>query len=597
MAGGYPVLILEKEKGLEGSVRAENSYRVSHGANLILGVHGFGIVRGRAVSQCEDLRQVLKTDETEADFRDLGNSIKGSLTLYLADRESNYYILPDPWGGGLVFYWEDARYVVASSSLPDLITQLAMLGIRPKKSVGWLATLGVTGNGGIYDSPFEGVRVLDQFLFIRMSKTKGLEILSYESAQRTFSIDRSQARYAEALAEYTTEVAENIAALSEYPATHYLCHLTGGLDSRTVFSALSSTPYLKKYSIYTSGSDNTVDVKIARQVAAEAGVPFTRFSGLVPKLATRNAQENANWAMEETGGVISGPANIGLMENKSTIVLSGGYGEILRGFYGDFEPNQSAEAKIRWLTDALLGIGAPSYSPFKNRGGLFKNSVIEQTRMRATGILKKHEELGLPADTLPEFAYFSLRNRFYVGEITRSISQYALRADPLYAHSLFRLAFTKKRSERMNCFVQLDVARRFNQRLAALPYDKDRIGQDYVQYTVGSFSPQEFSTGTQPHEVVITYPPARLVGNAAAIRISDQDRKRAEELRIPPRFVANEARNKSRITGLITGEYGSLIETIFNIDVLQAMLKSNRNNRPQLRTLELLANTFSWLES
>lgn len=568
---------------------------VTSGRYDVLGVHGFGILNRRAVADSNDaadaLSNVLESPEG------LGGGITGALTVYLFDRaKGQMLILPDPLGSGLVFLWKKSTKWAISSSLPLLIRFLSAQGEEPKKSLGYLAQLGAVGHGGVVPAPYEDVQVLPPFAYVAIG-AQGRELLRYPVKDDYFKVVRGSRRnYDRKLESVASQLIENLNTVSVYPARDYICHLTGGLDSRTVLAGLTRTPYLQRYATFTSGAPNEPDVKIAAMIASELDLTTSRDSGLHTQLIPPNPSEAARWAMHATGGVIAGPAHIGMLAQPDTVILSGGYGEMLRGYYGMFSPDWSADEKERWLTNKLLG---PGYDPHGSSPDdhLFAESMIEKGRAHARMFVREVAELGLPSDTLPEYSFLRMRRRYYGGEIARSIASYAHRMDPLYVQDLLNLGFSVDREERLNYFVQLDLGRTLNADLTSLPFDTPRISERYTESRGGFI--ERAPSASLPTPRVRGHLPERPYFPEATriITVTAKHREEAARVGMPVRYIANCVANQQAIRDLVSMIGERELSETFNVPRLLEIVNRPPKRRPGFRLLQNMHDALTWFSA
>lgn len=602
MAIGVPVVVSRSLSGENSGSKANfdvvNQISVgTQGRYTVLGVHGFGLLNDRAIANAEDAARAL--GRTHNSPESIGASIRGSLTVYLWDSKTgNRVILTDPLGSGIVFYWVDSwdssKWAI-SSSLNDLKNVLTSKNVRLEKSLSYLALLGAVGHGGVFPSSYEGVEALPQFGFFVCSSEQ-FKIAYYSNfREEFFDVRQGSPEYYECqLERLRDEVIENINRVSEYPASAYICQLTGGMDSRTVLAALSATDYLNRYATFTTGAPTSPDMVIARAITRELGLRATQFSGVSTVIAPPNIQEGAQWSMLETGGLLSGLANIGLRANPNSVVLSGGYGEFLRGVFGEFAVDSSVDKKRLWLRKILLGLGDPTNKRIA-AGGIFSDKVVERTERVVDDVLSSHVELGLPDDALPELMYFQVKNRYFVGETTRSMSAFAYRFDPLYAKSIFGASLSCERKKRFLNFVQLDFGRKFNPKLMALPYDTPRISPEYLKHNM-DFSPAEFSFDGSP-KFVDHYPGSvhRIPGSVSS-KITPQEHAEAERVGMPARFVANCADNQRVMAELLEQIDQEVLAKTFRLEALDSLVRKMPDSRPAFRMIQNLHDALVWYQ-
>lgn len=592
MAQKSPVLFGGFEGADPDGSGAASAYGVPTGGRYeVQGVHGFGHLLGHAVATSAEaadvLRQCRETPEA------IGASLRGAVSIVLRDIETGQrHLLADPFGGGLVFIWEHGDRWCASSSLPTLVSFLGAHGHRLRKSLGYTAALGLIGNGGLFPAPYEGVEVLPQFSFLTQSQGKK-QVSTYPNRTDFFSVRRDdRTHYQQMLEAVADEVVDGIEISSRYPASAYIAHLTGGLDSRTIVAGLTRTEHLERYALFTSGPDYTPDVIVAAQVAAHFDLQVTDDSGLRSSVLPANPAQADLWAMHETGGILPGPAHVGMSGPPDSVVLSGGY-SLLRSYYGpDFDAQAPRAERERWLADAMLGFASPYRQQFD--GGLFSDSVVARTHALAAEMIQELDELDLPADVLPDHAFFRVRSRYYTGEIQRSLSPYVHRSDPLYATHLLALAYSLPREQRMGNFVQLDLNRQLNQELMLLPYDTPRITDDYRAARPSLPVQTEPIPRTSRRRQAIRPQAVHAVGPRSA-RPTKQQEAEAKRVGAPVRLVMGAEASQQGLRTVI-GQLGEdVLKETFNMRELRRLAEVRPRSRPLYRSLNTLNTAVSWL--
>ncbi|WP_146755356.1 hypothetical protein [Arthrobacter sp. AQ5-05] len=591
MTQQIPVICLE-QSGL-------NSVRAVYGGNdlyaggryRVLGLHGNGVFSQRLVGSAEEASAALAGVEDSP--AKLGATIRGPLSVYLHDtRTGDIHILSDPFGSGLIFHIRKNGHWIISSSLPSLVSILKSKNIDIKKSLNYSALLSVSNNGGLTPSPYEDIDVIPQFSFATISQ-ETVSFSDYDNKKSLLgNIDRSASSIISLQDTVIDDFIQNIRIASQANAPSYICHLTGGMDSRTVLAALSRTDYLDKYNIHCGGDPKSDDMIIAAKLSSHLGLRMTRQSGVDAGVLPSSPTEDSMWSMHETAGVLRGPAHPGLNRSES-IVLSGGYGGLLRNAYGGslFGMPEAGFTENN-LAKAMLGeaaLGSDSVAPLLSNE--LKEAAFESIRRGIeTGI-----DFGTPLDAIPEYLWFHFRSRYYVGEISRSLSPYVRRFDALYSPMLLPLAWSYDRERRGQNFAHLDLLGKLDSNLAGLPFDKPRVGADYLA------SRPNFSVRELPNAVPSMYdgyvPPSPFVSREASIRISDAELATARRIGLPPATVSYAGSYQKTVQNLV-GEIGErTLSQSFNYDQLVSIVKDPPKWRPQFRVLRDLHDSLLWYVS
>lgn len=589
---GFSNLQVESDSTLGITTSLEFS---TGGRYSVCSVFGFGAIFGTPFSTASELATALGGRQETPDH--ILQAIKGSTTMLLKDSDlSQYYLIPDLLGGGKVFYWSNARRWAASASLVDLVDFLKGQGESVTKSAANAAQLGFVGySGGAVKSPYNEIHCLDQFSYLAMSKTHGMairkinniaEILGVGSVERD---DRS-----DLLRLVAEQIQENTEIFSSYQTEKYICQLTGGLDSRLVFSSVLASDYRDKYSTYTYGLQDSPDMVIAKGLSAEYGVPTTEYSGMRSTLVAQDPAVQSAWSLAQTGGMTSlGPASLGAFPRPDSVVLAGGWGEMFRGGFPD-SPADGAdhEALVRWGVNWILRSGSP-YGPRIAYGGLFADQMVEQAREYVESIVKEMADLGIGRSFMPEWMYLRWSTRFNVAEITRSVSPFMHRADPLYTKDMMRLIFSTPLKDRRNGALQMDLIATIKPGLETYRYDKDYLTQDYLSSR--GISESMLADGAAAVTKQYIRPSVTAVKSFAPSprNATEAQKKEALRVKMPVRFIVRAETNQKALQRIIRERHHEL-NKVFDLEAFKNVSEMSPKSRPEYRRLETLTTAMNW---
>lgn len=553
-----------------------NASRVS-----VLGIHGVGIVGDTWVSTKTEAQKYFDgISFLDPDI--IGSSIRGSLTVYIWDpSESVAYVLADPLGGGLVFKFESHDFILVSSGITALVSNTKSMGFDVSKSLSYAASYVGTGSGGLIESSYEGIGRLDQFTYLKFTDC-GVEECTYTA--RDYVYDPSF-NYEEILARVRDEVTTNLRVAVKHENEMRIAHLTGGVDSRLVLGAIKSLHFEDKFSFFCSGNENEPDQKTAMGLSATLGIQMTKHSGVEANKLADDLKDQLLAPLVETGGIIGGPARSHL-NTGNRLILSGGYGELLRSFYSK---GYEFDGDIRTAATKIFGSGSFHSNP---RSALLSESAISKTVLGMEKLITKGQQLGLKNDAVIDSLYFTARNRYFVGEISRSMSPYASRFDPLYSLSLARLGLHAKLDWKSNGVVGLDLLKSFSQDLVGLPFDSERITAFYEELR-GKVPRRTMSTGGAVYDGNVAPPVSNRPRNSPPSP-TFRDIEIANALRTSPRLVAQNMEVRSRLKVLLSGISDAELAAGFNPVALRKLVNTEPSHRVHLRTAMKLYASLEW---
>lgn len=572
-----------------------NPIWAASGRYQIHAVHGFASLFGTPFSTEKELAEILggRIDTPQQ----LIQSLSGTVTIFLYDsRERKYFAITDMYGAGKIFVWEQGRRWAVSSSLNDLVSFLRQHEIPVKKSIENAGLLGFVGyGGGPVPTPYYGIDCVDQFHFVEASDDGKLHQVEYSFKKELLGVGASNGvSHQQLLEEVAGQIRSNVATFSSYHADSYICQLTGGLDSRTVFAALVGTPYREQFSTYTYGLDKSPDMVIARQLTAEYGLSATEYSGMRSAIVPHDPSLRVLWSLKQTGGLTSmGPASIGGYPRPDSVVLAGGWGEMYRGGYPDYpDVDSTDEDKIKWTVNWVLRSGSP-YGSRISYGGLFSDSMIERAREYGTRMLREVRELGIGDEFLAEWMYLRWSTRFNVAEITRTCSPFTHRVDPLCVPSMMKLIFATPFEDRKSGALEMDLIRTLCPGLERFPYDKNYLTENYKN-SRGIDGLRNFDESISPNmKWHFDDNAASLTSTMKSTRPTESHKKEALRVKMPLRFIVRAEENRRKLAGFVRERRGEM-EKVFNLEHLKNLTESNPRSRPEYRRLETLSAALDW---
>ncbi|WP_281965240.1 hypothetical protein [Serinicoccus marinus] len=550
-----------------------------------VGLHGSGVVAERFVTAIAELRDAGLENHLK-DPRDLGATIRGSLTLYGVDDEGAAVVLPDPLGSGLVFRYRTGPIDAVSSDLGALVDTLALLGYEVRKSLAYVLLLASIGSGGLRQTPYEGVEVLAPGTWLRIDGRQGVQTMPYPSAaQLTPSADG----FEQGLERTREDVLSNVRAVAAYGAETQISHLTGGIDSRLVVAALRHLGKEKDFLYYCMGGPGDPDYDVASRISAQLPLRMTTFAGYVERKMAGSWQDHLVGSLNATSGVGQTLATVWGVPTDTT-VLSGGYGEFLRSFYNRgaaaaLDPGELAEYMFGQFSmgrDDAMSIIAP---PLKVRLVAELASSVSEGRRR-----------GVADDAVLDYLYMTGRNRFFVGEISRALSSFSHRFDPLYSVAAGSAALAVPGEVRQANVLGLDLLLSLDRELASMPFDRDRYSGLYEDLR-GLVARVDLPDGRP--EVVPR--PRHLEPADGSGQLSWQPPRAtpaqiatARRLGMAPRLLANYEIIRQELPTMLTEFPATELAQVLNLRLLRTYLQRPPTHRVIYRGLTNLYAGLSW---
>jgi hypothetical protein len=412
---------------------------------------GTGIVAGKLVTTAFDLLHLSPTiDHIQT---------KGSLAIYSeieSEGVKHFAITPDPIGACLVYKYDNNGVVAFSSDLKHLTDWLRLNNIHVAKSVFYQALVLSINDGAFGYSSYEDIFAL------RASEY----VLAYGNTWKcgNYGVEHFLAEpstYSELFSKAKCEIKQTISIISE-SQLEKIAHLTGGMDSRLVVAAISAIGRLGDYKLFCSGQHGFPDFDTAHSLCGMLNARLTNKPSLIQAREPANIDEYYHWCADDNQGMLPNqPTNIGLVGNRQTIVLSGGYGECLRGYH-----EHVANQPLKSVIDNMW----PLHDSNGQIRSLAKDHIIATIKSHLGTFLLDKLSKGWSLNSALQLMYLQEKNRYFVGNITLSFSRYTPRIDPLYSLFAFKAAYRLPFQDRVNKVLIYDLMNDFSPLLASAKF-------------------------------------------------------------------------------------------------------------------------------
>ena len=293
--------------------------------------------------------------------------------------------------------------------------------------------------------------------------------------QDAFQIDRTftQQEYVELLESGREEILDNTnAALSYDNYDEFVVELTGGLDSRIVYGALTNFDLTNKqvYINTIKGKDNEADIEIATQINNIYNFPWDNRHNIVRKKSYKSVQNDIN-SHFILGGYFFPldyyPSSYNIMlenlENEKKVLnFHGFFGEICCRPYFTREMLKKYEGIETFDIEEFMPVCI-------NR----KDILSEKSYSLLCSVMKEELEK-IPGKSFVEryeMYYLFYRNRFHCSKVR----EYEISSSwgVLQSKNLFKLC-RKIYYDKKDIKVQLDVINQINPLLGCVPYEAEK---------------------------------------------------------------------------------------------------------------------------
>jgi hypothetical protein len=545
------------QKGDEVSVRVRGELYTAT-------FHGAGWLGDRLVTCAADLIEAIPAIATGELADSIGANLRGSLCLYLQTQDT-YHVFPDPLGAAMVYEYRSPRVWAHSSDLEALIEAVTCFGEDPKKSLEYLVEVIATGNGGFFPASYEDVTTLPPFAYMSIDDRNAYQG-SYHCSDAFFNRPSSME---DLFDEARSDLIRNVRAVAASSFGHRISHLTGGFDSRLILSALMHEQLQGQFKFMCSGNAQMPDRKISGELCGHVGIPLTNSDGTI-----KGAYKPGN-AMFGTFGMLRSDLPESALPDH--VLMSGGYGECLRSFYGARNAvSSSPEATLQAIH------GRTFAAESRMLGDDFYGTYVD----RFKGFLAGAVAEGLPHDAVLDYMYASKRNRYYVGLTSEYHSNLTPRVDPIYSVAAVRLGLFTPPAERAGNVPGLKMMASLQRELVGLPFDSDRITPAYESLH-GPVTRQPFN-GRQPRLIQderITVSPSKPA--------TKEQIQRAQEIKGSLLQVVHLHDVQTELKGLLAANR-SAISKVMDWTIVNRFVNPNLSNRNHIRTVFTMHDSLRW---
>lgn len=464
-----PVIVASREKTVQNSSVAifNNSLTrvpISRG-NRRFWIDGSGIFKNECIRRDKDLDNILPAESSDWPLEKIANwwaeGVRNPCALYVEDQSESWAAcLPDPLGGAVALYYKHENNKFISTSNVEIFKTASKFNINLEKDPLFQIERLLLGNGGLTPSSFKDVKSVEPFQYLVL-KNDQISVKNY-----TVMNDLSSMSLHEVFVRLRKDVLDNVRAISYSGAGQIVSHITGGFDSRLVLSAILNLGIQDKVDLFCSGPEGSTDRVVADGLTREYSLRRTNGAGLTTA-PTTNMSERLMGALFASGGITNtGPHGREL--HADVAAMGGGYGEVLRTFYGTRNLRVDGKLNKDMLTSSFMPAAATTTSYISK---LASSEISTKLYSRFSNLDDQYQGTDFVADAF----YSHVRNRYHIGQTSLLWSRVGSRFDPLYSIAGFEYSRRTTQQSRSSNIVGFDLMDSLFQDLLRRPFDYDRF--------------------------------------------------------------------------------------------------------------------------
>lgn len=447
----------------------ENVTRIG---NRLFWLDGSVILNGRVVTNSTELSSSLPetfafwSPQRIADW--WAESAKNVGALYAQDITENWSAcFPDPLGGAIAFYIRHAGHTVLSTDI-NQITKFYKANNKPlEKNALFQVERIVFGNGGLNKSSFKNVESVEPFQYLLVT-AGNVEVGNYSIFD-----DLKELSNDTLFQHLRADVLSSVNAILDHSSEQKIAHVTGGFDSRLILSAMQALGRTSEALFFCSGPEGTTDRQVADSLTTEYNLRRVAGAGLTPASTNLMAEKLLGPLFSSGGLTSSGP--VGREMSVSVSAVGGGYGEVLRTFYGQRPvANEQGALDRNMVRKSYLDTTSQAAS------NISKTALAELERLLWAEFQKLENQYGF-VDFVGDAHYTHSRNRYHIGQNSLLWSRVGARFDPLYSVAGFALSASVPQTVRSANTIGFDLMSSFDRSLLEHKFDYDRFNEHLIK--------------------------------------------------------------------------------------------------------------------
>lgn len=453
------------------TVFVESALPVSRGSRKFW-LDGSVVLQGSCILRTSDLEGVLPAAVESWTVEQIANwwasSARNPGALYIEDPLEGWSAcLPDPLGGAIAFTFQENGKSFVSTDTVQLVAVAHSHNVRLEKDPLFQVERMVLGNGGLTNSSYANVVAIEPFEY--------LVVNGFQVRVRKYDVLRRLENHSlfDLFGELRNDVMSAVHAIANSTSEQVISHLTGGFDSRLVLSAILNQGLQNKVSIFCSGPEGSTDRIVADGLSRKFNLKRSNGAGLAPA-PTENMSERLMGPLFASGGITNtGP--IGRELSVPVSAMGGGYGEVLRTFFGARKiTNSVGELDRKDLTESFM----PSNSSGTTYVSRAATEAISNKLFNKFELLQdEYKNLSFVADAY----YTHNRNRYHIGQTSLLWSRVGSRFDPLYSVAGFEISRRITQNARASNVTGHDLLDSLHAELLSYPFDYDRYNSSLLE--------------------------------------------------------------------------------------------------------------------
>lgn len=534
-------------------------------------VHGAGWVDNILVTQASHLTR-LNTDTLLSSA--LGASQKGVICTYIHSKNQSV-VFPDPLGSCILFFYQKNGIFACATDLGELVDILKKHSIKLKKNLFFLTEIICTGSGGFFDSSYEDIQALEPHRYITIRDGQ-VQLLNYSTESilfeaPDFGVDRVK-----------DDIDENIRAILEDKELPKIAHITGGFDSRLVFSALMKNGVKEDDNLFflCNGKMRQTDKSVAFQLCGEFGQTMISDPRII-----KNPNFTDNLLRYTHGLSLQHPP---IAATAHELVIAGGFGENLRSFYSQAIRDDINEINTSVIIEKLYG------SVLSEQGGnrFVSSQFYDQFFDRFEKKLSVGTKNGLSKLAAIDYLYISVRNRYFLSQTALQYTNVSPRVDPLYSLYGAGLALHMDAPSRQSNLLGLELMSLFSADCLALPFDRERVTGQFLEKHL-DFRKKQFS-GKEPKLLNPTLYSIQSDKKIDVRSATTVDIKKANAIGSPLWQIANMQTVQHKLKSFVASIDSAELSKNLNTKYIRYLCEQPLDNRVHIRRLFNIFNVLSW---
>lgn len=453
-----------KYKGSQISVDSYTTYDLNNGVLIVNSSKNnsamfgdcFYLLFGEAILDDRFIDSESFFLDLEEPYETLKNEGRGAFSI-IKYNKNELKFTNDSLSLSPVYIFDDNE-VFAVTNSPMLLEDILKkeLGIEMSRSPELAAYDIAIGTGAFNVTGWENLKLIDFDSEIIVSNTGEVAVLKKNNEQDYIKPVES---YERLLEKAKMDLINNVSAISKSSRTKKIVDLTGGMDSRLIFSVISSMGIKNDFYYYTDGEHPYPDANVALHIMEGYGLKRIKFENTVrTNIANNVLGEFSRFLYQSSGSsFMYGRVRNSTYERTDILAVGGG---LAGGFKSTYSRRIAADDE---------DVKAAASNMIINKD-IISNKFYSEIEDSFVNYFSYMLNQGVSIKKAADWFYVLSRSRYLIGIGEETMHPVRPKVHALYSVNLIKAAMRLSEDERDSGKIHFDLIKKFDDNLLYIPF-------------------------------------------------------------------------------------------------------------------------------